>query len=107
VLLKLERYQPLLDFAASLPADFRRNDRIVLLAAQAALRTGRFEEVDPVFRQEFATVREGEVALTDLWFEFHERRIAAREKVPLDDALRQWVRREFPPPARIDFRMIR
>ena len=106
VLLKLEQYQPLLEFAASLPAEFRRNDRIVLMTAQAALRTGRYEEVDAVFHQEFATVREGEVALTDLWFEFHERRIAAQENVPLDDALRQRVRREFPPPASIDFRMI-
>ena len=50
-------------------------------------------------------LREGEVVLTDLWFGMHERRLAAAENVPINDELRQRVRREFPPPAHLDFRM--
>jgi hypothetical protein len=76
-----------------------------LLAGSAALKLGKLEEVAALFTQEFATIREGEVGLTDLWFEYHARRIAAAEKVPLDDKLRKRVRREFPPPKNIDYRM--
>ena len=35
----------------------------------------------------------------------HEKRLAARENVPIDEQLRRRVRQEFPPPANIDFRM--
>jgi hypothetical protein len=50
-------------------------------------------------------MREGEVVLTDLWFGLHEKRIAAAENVPVNDALKERVRREFPPPENLDFRM--
>jgi hypothetical protein len=50
-------------------------------------------------------LREGERALSDLWFNLHERRLSAQENIPIDDALRARVRREFPPPPAIDFRM--
>jgi hypothetical protein len=35
----------------------------------------------------------------------HERRLAASENLPIDDELRARVRRDFPPPSHIDFRM--
>ena len=50
-------------------------------------------------------MREGEVVLTDLWFGLHEKRVAAAESVPINDALKERVRREFPPPENLDFRM--
>ena len=34
-------------------------------------------------------VREGEVALTDLWFALQEKRIARAEGIAIDDALKQ------------------
>jgi hypothetical protein len=49
-------------------------------------------------------VREGETSLSNLWFELHERRESAAEGVPVDDALRERVRKEFPPPSWLDFR---
>jgi len=61
--------------------------------------------VESLFDHEFATVREGEVTLTDLWFTYHERRLAAEEGVATNDGLRERVRVMYPPPARIDFRM--
>ena len=50
-------------------------------------------------------MREGEVSLSQLWFDFHERRISAAEGLPIDDALRARVRRECPVPQEFDFRM--
>jgi len=45
-----------------------------------------------------------EYRLSNLWFEMHEKRISAKENIPIDDALRQRVRRDFPPPSWLDFR---
>jgi len=54
---------------------------------------------------EVIDLREGEKSLDEFWFTFHERRLSAREGVPLDDALRASVRKEFPLPKQYDFRM--
>lgn len=104
-LLKLERYDEVRALVANPPPPLRDNERLILLAATAAVRSGQLDEVAPIFERDFATVREGEVALTDLWFAWHEQRLARAEGVPVDDSLRARVRQEFPPPPHIDFRM--
>jgi len=53
---------------------------------------------------EVPDMREGEVLLSDLWYRMHEKRLAEAEGVAIDDELRERVRRDFPPPAHIDFR---
>jgi hypothetical protein len=58
-----------------------------------------------VLQHEFATIRESEVSLSDLWFEMHTRRLAQEEGMPADDALRARVEHDFPPPTVIDYRM--
>jgi hypothetical protein len=88
-----------------LPEPIRRHERVQLLWARAAIEVGRLEGVEKIFEHEFATIREGEVSLTDLWFAWHEKRLAMTEHLPIDDHLRQRVRRQFPPPRQIDFRM--
>jgi hypothetical protein len=93
-------------FLQSLPQEIRDHERIAILKAKGALHAGRLEEVAPVFQRSFATIREGEVTLTDLWFEYHERRIVRDEGAVRNDALTKRVRKEFPPPKAIDFRMI-
>ena len=40
-----------------------------------------------------------------LWFAYHEQRLSAEEGIPVDEALRERVRCEYPVPAEIDFRM--
>lgn len=105
MLLEAGRHDRLREFTAGLPGEIRANERIRLLAARAALQVGAWRELESLFGGEFATIREGEVTLTELWYAFHAQRLAATEKIPLDDALRQRVRREFPAPRHIDFRM--
>jgi hypothetical protein len=61
-------------------------------------------ELNALFATEIASIREGEASLSDLWFELQERKLAAKEGVPVDEALRKRVRKELPPPSRIDFR---
>jgi len=105
ILAAAKDYEALGVFMGSLPDDIRNHERMRMLSAQAALEQGDLDEVERLFDHEFASNREGEVTLTDLWFGLHEKRLAAKEHVPLDEELRKRVRREFPPPARIDFRM--
>jgi len=93
-------------FAAALPDDIRRHERMRILAAWAALEAGRFDEVAPLFDHEFATIQEGEVTLTDLWFAWHAARLADAEGIPNDEALQRRVREECPPPRHIDFRIV-
>lgn len=99
-------YQALRTFVKNAPDDVRNHERMQVMSAQAAMEQGDLDEVARLFDKDFATNREGEVTLTDLWFAWHEKQIAARENVPIDKALKRRVRREFPPPARIDFRMV-
>jgi tetratricopeptide (TPR) repeat protein len=104
-LTRAERYAEAYDFVAALPEAVRAHERVLLLWAKAAIEIGKLDGVERVFNYDFATIREGEVSLTDMWFAWQEKRIAAAEKIPLDDKLRDRVRHDFPPPRLIDFRM--
>jgi tetratricopeptide (TPR) repeat protein len=106
ILLKLERYAELKEFINNLPEEIRNNERIAIIEAKASLETGNLDGIDGLFDREYATIREGEVTLTDLWFALHERKLADAEKLPIDDVLRKHVRQNFPPPENIDFRII-
>jgi tetratricopeptide (TPR) repeat protein len=100
-----ERYEEMLHFVESLPKEIRNNERIRILEAKASIEVGNLDALDGFFDQEFATIREGEVTLTDLWFLLHERKLAAKEGLSVNEELRARVHREFPPPRHIDFRI--
>jgi hypothetical protein len=89
------------------PEEVRSHGRIKMLEVRAALDCGDLDRAEKALFGKFdmGDIREGEVSLTDLWFTLHEKRLAAQLGVPVDDALRERVRREFPPPAEMDFRM--
>ncbi|NLC56224.1 MAG: DUF5107 domain-containing protein [Armatimonadetes bacterium] len=101
------RPQEVLALLESMPAEVRRHGRIRILEAQAALDADDLARVEAILMGdiEVPDVREGEVSLSNTWYAMHEKRIAAAEGVPIDDDLRQRVRRECPPPAHLDFRM--
>ncbi|MBE3069461.1 MAG: DUF5107 domain-containing protein, partial [Planctomycetes bacterium] len=100
------RFADLEGWIAALPAAVRRLGRIGLLAARAVYERGDVDAAQGLLEGiELTDVREGEIALTDLWFAIQENRVAAAEGVSVDDALRERVRRTFTPPARLDFRM--
>jgi Tfp pilus assembly protein PilF len=100
------RFEDLARWLAALPAAVHRAGRIALLAARSALEQGDFDRAERTLDGiTLADVREGEIALTDLWFEIQERRTARAEGVPIDEALRERVRRTLRPPERLDFRM--
>ncbi|NOY79965.1 MAG: DUF5107 domain-containing protein [Kiritimatiellaeota bacterium] len=100
-------YDAWLDLLETLPETVRENGRVRILEGQAALELGDLERVRRILHRGFVLVdlREGERTLSELWFAYHERRLSAEENVPVDNALRDRVRREFPVPPELDFRM--
>jgi hypothetical protein len=106
-LLGAGRIAELSAFADVLPPEVRTHGRIRLLRAMAALREGDLDAVERYFQGDVdvANIREKETILSDLWFGWHEQRLSRQRGTAIDDDLRRLVRREFPPPARFDFRL--
>lgn len=105
-LLASHRAQETLDLLKNLPANVQCHGRLRFLGVRAALIANRLEQADNGLRGlDVPDIREGEVSLSELWFELKEKQLAAREGCPINDALRQRVRSEYPPPSGLDFRM--
>ncbi len=97
------RHADALAFAGELDEAILARDRIRLLRARAAVETGALELAASLLDREFADIREGNAEPTALWIELAARRIAAREGIAADGALRERARRESPPPPHLTF----
>ncbi|MEO8757141.1 MAG: DUF5107 domain-containing protein [Devosia sp.] len=68
-------------FVDALPAHIRNNERIVLARAVVAANDGDFDELERLlFDRPFATIREGETLLSDLWTRLRRGLIEAQLK---------------------------
>jgi hypothetical protein len=107
-LLNAGRPQEMLNLVYDLPRDMRNLGRIRIMEARAALMIGDLQKVEEILQSHpsESDVREGEVTLSNLWFEMHEKRVSTAENVPIDDELRRRVRRDYPPPSWLDFRQV-
>ena len=92
-------------FVKSLPTNITGHERIVLMTAQIALDDGHYAETRRLLEREFATIREGEVSLTELWFASHLKEAAQRMGRELSDDEARELKEKFPPPRQMDFRM--
>jgi tetratricopeptide (TPR) repeat protein len=107
-LLLAGRPQEVLRIVAKAPPAVARRGRVRFLQARAALATGNWRATGRILKDlEVDDIREGDNAITDLWFRMHEQRLAEEDHVEIDDALRERVRRDFPPPHHLDYRMFR
>lgn len=90
----------------ALPPQLRNSGRIRSIEARARLTCGEFDEAEKILLDDLVLVdlQESESSLMDLWFDLQERRLSAREKIPVDEALRERVRRQFPLPRHLNFR---
>lgn len=90
---------------ASLLPQIQETDRVQILFGQIAMALNDLDAVEKVLQRDFAVVREGEIVLSDLWFELQARRFAAQTGQTPGPELRLKVKKLFPPPAHIDFRI--
>lgn len=101
------RPQRCLEIIESLPSQLRQYPRVRVLEAHAAIETDDLNRAANILTEDFDLfdAREGETILSDLWFAMHEKRIAEAEEIPVNQALRQRVRKDYPPPPNLDFRV--
>ena len=93
-------------FWQGLPPVLQAIDSLRILAAKIAFARDDLDFVEITLAGDYASLREGARDLTDLWYGFQAKRLAAASGRPFDDTLRRQVEKDCPPPARIDFRVV-
>ena len=109
-LVRRKKFEKLWELFCRLPEALKDVDRIKISAARAALRLGHTDYLEKFFKEEHYDIREGEVSLTDIWFEFcalkmaRERGIDISDRATIEDLIDEaWDL--YPPDKSIDFRM--
>jgi len=99
--------EEVLDFIRTQPQSIREHGRMKTLEAYALMELGKLDEAEAILVSglEVAELREGEIALSDLWYSIQERKLAARLGCPVNDQVRKRVRKETVLPVQLDFRM--
>lgn len=100
-------HQQWLALLSELPIEVHNKGRIRLLEAQALLAVGELNRVKEIIDSlpVIEDIREGERALSQLWLHYHAQFLSRLENRPCDDDLLTRVRKQFPLPAELDFRM--
>ncbi len=96
-----------LNLLRNLPDEVTATGRVHLLEVRALMAEGELDAVEELLMGGAMVVedlREGETALSDIWYQLHEQRLSQASSVPVDDALRARVKKEFPLPPHLDFR---
>lgn len=100
-MLGAEMYSGILTFIAKLPESTCKIGRVRLARAAALLKAGKIDDAEAELNAdggiEMTDIREGEVSITDLWYDIEEAK-AKREG-------REFDRDAIDPPQQFDFRM--
>lgn len=91
-------------FFVALPDPLRNNAVVRLQAAKVALELNQLDFVESVLNDEFASIREGARDITDLWFGLQLKRHHPGQ--PSTPELLAEVMKNYPPPYRLDFRVV-
>lgn len=99
------RISALTAFLADLPAVVRGRERVILARAQVAAQAGEVEMLAEFLTTQFATIREGETLLDDLWRELQ--RNIVRRALGRDPTAAELAHRlsQFPLPQDLNFQM--
>ena len=89
-LLQAGRPAEVIAMVAKAPPAVAKGGRVRFLQARAALATGDWRTVRKILTNlEVGDIREGDNAITELWFQMNEQRLAEEEWGEIDDALRE------------------
>ncbi len=102
--IQASQFQPAWEFISRLPDKTVDSDRIQILQAVIALKLNHLAVVEEVLRRDFATVREGQLDLSNLWLELWRARTAQETGQALEQVSMREVAAAHPVPPAIDFR---
>jgi len=103
LLVKYQLFDHFRQFISELSPEIREHERIQLTEAAAALQQNNFSKVRKLLDRQFISIREGEMTLSEIWYQM----IIREEEIKLDrkltaDELEQAIRKH-PIPEKIDF----
>ena len=100
---KAERYDAMLALLETLPAGIRTLGRVKTMEITALMRTQRYEQARELLEGKIVLtdVREGEVQLTNMWFEL----MARMKRGDASEENVAWAKDNLKPPKHLDFRM--
>jgi hypothetical protein len=105
-LMAQQRSTELKAFVASLPAQVQQKERIVIARAVVAADDGQFDELERLlFSRQFASIREGETLLSDLWVRLRRGRLEATLGRPATGEEARADLASHPVPRQLDLRM--
>jgi tetratricopeptide (TPR) repeat protein len=99
-----KNFQKAREIYDSLPPKLREKEELILLRAEIALEEQDFETVERALEWDYARLTEKGDLLTSLWFRLQEQKRSIEIGQPVDEAMREWVQENCPPPPRIEFR---
>lgn len=108
---KKGKYEKAWDIYEAMPENIKMADRMMLCAANTAIKLRKLDLLPAVFEREYADIREGESSLTDIWFEYNALKMAQERGLGIDikgEELEKLIDEAWetcPPPKAIDFRM--
>ena len=110
LLLTNQKYAKLWNIFLSLPDTCKNTDRIKIYAAEAAVKLDELDYLEKFFNEPHHDIREGEVSLTDIWFEYCARKLARERGITnlTSEMLNELISEAIdicPPEKSIDFRM--
>ena len=82
-----------------------KHERIQILKAEIAADAQDFDQVESILQQSFATIREGENTLTDLWYDIEIKKHEQTRGSALSPEEIKQFQKNHEPPRQIDFRM--
>ncbi len=104
-LIRTDRLSQLDAFVAGLPEAALSDEQVHMARARLAAQQGDLDLLERLLQRRFATVREGDVLLSDLWIALMAGRLAQTlGRQPSAEELTQHLARH-PVPAHLDFRM--
>jgi tetratricopeptide (TPR) repeat protein len=91
---------------SQMPRQIADHPRVLVAKAKFSFITGDFQKAEILLESIILPdLREGDTALTDMWFEIQAQKIAAARGIACDKQLLEQVNKELTPPRQIDFRM--
>jgi tetratricopeptide (TPR) repeat protein len=106
LLLEEKKYDIINNVLGRMPELAANHPRVLVAKAKYNFLTGNFKKAESLLESIILPdLREGDTALTDMWFEIQARKLAKEKETSYGPELLQQVKKELVPPKQLDFRM--
>ncbi len=101
-----KRYAEAFAYYRALPSSLQGEEQLRLAAMRSAFELNEEDFLNALFKARFTVIKEGDVAVHEIWFLREARQRAAALGVPCTEAFLEDVRKTAALPENLDFRMV-